>query len=337
MSLIKHTPKPYALLICSLALTACGGGGGGSSSSFTAEKPITITEANTPQVIAEGTEAAVDSELSSSLSSPLSTALRSGDSNNQVSGYAQSFSRNVRLLVDSSLDNLSVRSRTAEVTSTVDCELSGSLTVSVSGDVNENTGNGSFSGSISANDCINGDGEEIDGSFTVSGNLEDSEISGSLTASFDEFSVRSPEGSGFIDGSMIISVVETGGYEEFRLVSRGAAFSFTEGGKTVTIGEFNLVSRDYGLYTDASLNFTANSSRLGGSYQFDTVEDFRTDSSQDYPYEGQAVITGENNGKIRITPQGSGEPSGLVLIETDLDGNGYVTFDTLTWAEIDDD
>ena len=95
--------------------------------------------------------------------------------------------------------------------------------------------------------------------------------------------------------------------------------------------------KDYFVYVDEAIDFTANSSRLDGSFRFETMQDFRTDISQDFPYQGQAIITGENNGKIRITSLG-GEPTDNVTIEIDVDGDDiYEVTITSTWAEIDDD
>lgn len=337
MPSLENIQSPRALIIVALLLTACGGGGGGgsSSSNFTADKPITITEANAPAVVAEGTAASVDSGLSSALG----TALK-GDNDQQLStGHIQKMSQTVTDLVDENVSQLFVASRSVSQSTTLDCENGGTITLTISGDVNENTGNGSFSGTISASNCSDEAGESVDGSFSISGNLVNSELDGAITAEFDNFSVQSSEGSGEIQGTMIITERETVDYEEITLDATDCAFTFSANGESLTIGEFTFVEKDYfSSYIAESLEYTANSSRLGGSFQFATIEDFITQSTDDYPSDGQALITGENNGKIRITPTG-GEATSVVTIEVDADGDGTYesTRTDLTWADLEED
>ena len=334
MSLSLCFKPRYALLALPLALTACGGGGGGGSSSpnFVADRPIAITVANTPQVVDESSTAS-DTDLNSALG-PLGATFRMDASNTD---RVKNLRASVDSLVGQSLASAQAGARTATVTDSYACSLSGSVSITFSGDINENTGNGSISGTISANNCSESPGEVIDGSMSISGNLVAEELSGPVTAVFDDFSVETSEGSGSINGTMRITETVTGSYEEFRLDASDCAFSVTDGTDRVTLGAFTLVERDYSTYTTEDLDFTVNSSRLGGSFRYDTVDAFVTDLLDNYPYQGQALISGENNAKIRITAQGSGEATGLVLVETDADGDGtYENSQTYTWTEIDD-
>ena len=197
----------FLLLGLSLSLAACGGGGGGggdddSSANFTADRPITITEQNSPQVVAEAT----DSSVGSGLDSPLSAAFRSDTGNAVSDGQANILRGIVKGLVETTLNKRSVGARTVDASETEECAIDGTVTFSFTGEVDDETGDGTFSGTVTADECSDVAGEFIDGAFTIRGDLVAGELDETLTATFRNFTVRSPDGNGSINGTMLVTI-----------------------------------------------------------------------------------------------------------------------------------
>ncbi len=161
----------------------------------------------------------------------------------------------------------------------------------------------------------------LNGVITISGtgDFTGNSFSGGLS-----FSNLSVSGSG-------IQTVTLNGTISFSWTTSGAVESGTEsGGYTVSSGGDSISVSGYSstYQYDAATGeetttarYTLTSTFLGGTISVSTGQTIVWLDFEPYPRGGQLVITGANSG-VRVTIQGSGAPSGVVLIEVDADGDG---------------
>ncbi len=191
--------------------------------------------------------------------------------------------------------------------------------------------NGS-SGSLSFASCIEG-GTVINGVVLVSNIVDNAPTQTSVTMVFQGFSIT--EGPNFIavQGDISMSETTVAGVTTSTVSGSNFASQFNSEGFRLT--NYN-ISNVYdpgppAMYTD-SANFTYASTSLGGQVTVQTLEDFVTDAGDQYPSSGQALATGSNGSKCRLTVVNNVN----VTLEVDADGDGvYETTIDTTWAAID--
>jgi hypothetical protein len=305
---MKLSLIPAVVCLSSFALVSCGGGGGSDDPEFTPDTPISITAQNSPEVVAEALVVA------SNFSTDVGPQLRPENVSDSLPFDLP------RFLTKHKLTRHTRAARTANLTVSDDCTSGGSWSM----DVNE-----SFtSGSMTFNNC-NEYGDTLNGkmSFSESGNV--------TTITFSDFSMTGVDYSFTATGSTRETYTSYETYEHYVYQDISMVVTMSSQGRTLTMGNYNEVFDDYWEYQVSDISFDVNSSSLDGSFSLDTSQALYYSNNQDYPNQGQVVITGASNSKVRVTSSG-GDPASNVLVETDADGDGtYESSTSMTWYEIE--
>ena len=193
-------------------------------------------------------------------------------------------------------------------------------------------------GIYSFNSCILGD-IVLDGQIRFSGTVTAEGFTGSLI--YNQLTVS----DAVTDLELLsihgqINIVESNINGVLSGTYSGELLAITFGNEVIDLADFNFsfsIDIAAGINT-VSLNYTINSTLLNGSIIVSTASDFLYYVGEDYPYDGQMVITGENNSKVKLTVVngGTGSIFDNVTIETDEDGNGIYEsgLTTLTWGDL---
>jgi hypothetical protein len=221
--------------------------------------------------------------------------------------------------------------QTALRTESSACSYGGTLSITV----NDGASASSATGSMTFDNCWETTDASINGKvgFTLSG----SSSAFSATFSYSNFTIKGSDFSFAGSGLVNMSFTDAGQYEEFVFDGSRFVFTVTENGRSLNVGNLVETVRDnvVGGYESFNIRFSANSSVLGGSFTFETIQDLVEYYYDLYPSQGQFVITGAGGSKVRATSQG-GSASSQILIETDEDGVGtYESSDTMTWQELE--
>ena len=309
------TPAIIALLAAS-----CGGGSDSSGGTavaaptFTAQAPITITADRSDEVVTEAISATSGSGFDSAFRSTGGNIVPSIDLPRLLNRFRSIPQKNRSL-------------KTANRTEPANCDNNGTGTVTVSDDLTNISA--TFSNCLLLGDTLNGSLSLV--SSTASATT-------SSTFSFSNFSQVGPKYSLTLNGSMSEVMTEFSTYDHYVINGSSIVMSISFNGRSLTLGNLNEVGDDYWSagYETYETSYVANSSTFGGSFSVTTTQTAFENYADSYPYAGQIVISGASGSKVRATSQGSGAANGMVLIETDADGDGaYESSETKTWAELE--
>ena len=312
------------LLLGSITLVACGGGGGGGGTpapaptptpggGLTAKAPTTpiaITTANADQVADESLDALENMDAgfdAGSIVAPTDTS-------------RTKFSDLVSLVRKKHRE----ASPALAVGAVQNCTSGGTVTYPDSVL--------SFPLTITFNGCVEAAGT-INGSITVtgSGNL-DSTFNGSFI--FNNMTLNGPINYG-LNGTLNVSYTDNGVNESGSVSS--ALIQITEGSDVTDITNLSLAyTENYSTGAGSeNINYTVNSTRLNGSVTVATTTTLLYRNNNDYPYIGQAVITGASGTKIRLTATND-DPTDTSAVIKEVDtGSGYGPTTTLSWLALD--
>ena len=206
------------------------------------------------------------------------------------------------------------------------CDISGTVDAPASGDF----------GTYIFMDCEDEPGFVLNGTAVISGSgdIDGPTFNGTFTLTNVVLSGSSVPQSATLNGTISISwstsgVTETG--------TETADFTLTSGGDTFSVANYvdNYTADINTGQTNDTISFTVTSSSIGGTVSFTTDQVFVSIDPEPFPRMGRAIISGSNGSKVRVTAQGSGQPNGLVLLETDADGdNIYEDSKTVTWLSL---
>lgn len=303
-------------LVALAILTGCGGGGGGSS----ANTPVTITAANYEEIAESG--------LDSGLSAGALAGNTSNTAGSILGGVEVGPAKRVGL---AKLALNMARYSLAKVPSSPAVAVVGAVTsFSESCDVS-----GTFSGSATL---------QVAGSYTVGDNISvtfsqcndgESVTSGSVAIRIDAFEGDPlndnlgrfaftitlqnflADGS-TIDGSMSIDSTQTltiysldVGIPSLSIIAASERSSFSN-------FELSIESNSVANTSSFEMMGTFYSLEIGGSLTFSTTTPVVMNNNDGTITSGVIVITGANNGKIRVSSNGTNRP----LVEADLNGDG---------------
>ncbi len=318
------------------ALTACGGGGGGSGGNppgFTTG-PLAITASNYVQAGQEAMSSAYFLLDTGDFATAAQLSVDTGPmrfSRAQIAQLSRWFATATRVATG------------VTQTSTEACSGGGSVTVTVN-DVNGNdkldVGDGA---NLVANSCAFGS-EFVSGEMTVlvttlTGNLDTTVYKVSMSITMNNLVISSAAGSNTATGRMEFGEESIGLNNTITTLgvsSLSATASFAGSSSTRTLSDFTLreALTPSGLGPVRSLSVTgtlASSALDSKSIALSTVSPFVRSNTARYPASGQALITGANGSKARLTAQSAT----TVFIEVDADGNGsYETSATRLWSQL---
>jgi hypothetical protein len=315
-----------ALLFAFLWGCGGGGGGGGGPAGLTPppSAPVSVTAANATQVGATA----------------LKPAVGGGGALGTVSGVETTAASQTRAVTrallavarDSKTPLSASQSVVGAAAQTIQCNLSGSVTVDISAD--------GTSGTITFNACSDFAGETISGSASVTGvsaASDGSHFSGNFRIDIT-FTV-----TGFaplrIVGSFSINENCNTSTHDCTSSFTGTSLGAQQGNETWFTTNFTITEAFVSSTqtTTITANYTVSSTKLNGSVAVITSTPLQILGSAQHPYTGVVVATGSNNSKVRVTVLGS-DPTApdQVRIEVDADGNGVYESSTLyPWSALD--
>lgn len=300
------------------SLGACGGGGGtdGGSQGGGASEPspsIQLTQSNGAQVAATAMEADTAAESGYGLS-PLSVGSDTANASTSIAGVTRAI---VNLIKPGNQISTQVHEDYCDT---------GSITAPHDTSV----------GTITFNNC-----EVADMYFNGSVDFSVSETTISLT--YRNFTISTvSELLATFNGDLLVQDISTASADALRL--SGSAFLFESADDNVAMYSFVLeVSIDGSGNVTESFTYTVESNLLGGTVKVTTSPGeggapLQYYAGDDYPYSGAVVVIGASNSRVRISAQGSGEPSAAILIEFDQNGDGFyeaVLTPSINWSQFD--
>ena len=309
--------KFFVAVSClSSLLVACGGGGdsdGGNNSSVPTT-PISITTQNAPAVASHAIDASFVAD-SADIFVGVQTTSNDADKKTIIDVS--------RMIADIYLQ------RVAEPQI-----IAGVIQECPNGGTKDYPSNGV--GTTTFNNC-NIEGLILNGNATISVNSIPTETSFSGSMSFNNFSMTESGETITINGAMNLSWTEENLVETGNMNGSTLSVRSTYGSTDLKNFNFDYTSDYNSSLETENFEYTVNSTYLNGSVHVKSTQTIRQYDYQDYPFEGQVVITGANSSKARLTAQGGGNANDFVLIETDVDGDGtYEGSNTMTWAELED-
>jgi len=362
---VIRTLSQISALVAALLLAACGGGAGGSPEPTSSRASVTISAANQDAVAAAALNAAFGAS-SATLSVPLDSGGRAfaAATDTAATGTANAQPRSIRTLLldfalDAALAPLLERSAVktalaarplATVTASQPCRRGGSVTVTLNDIDNNQAPSAGDSASIAFSQCRPILGELVNGSISLTYSALTitpvrTDIAATLT--FGDLSALSADGTYSIGGSVSLSASKQGAVTTAQLVV--GAGGLTVSATTPTYAD--TVSLAGGLTIAATVDDAAvppsggaagsrtvrvdgsvSSTRLaGGTIVINTVTPVKKYDIDAYPREGQIVITGAANSKLRLTAIST------TTLRIELDANGDGTYETSVdraWGDV---
>jgi hypothetical protein len=222
----------------------------------------------------------------------------------------------------------------AAVGGSVQCPGGGTLT----GSLNDSNGDGMFnrageSVSLIANNCNDGAGTTVNGSFSLALSSYTDTSHLSFTLAFANFRA-SDSGTGnvaAIDGSVTATLAGVG---NFSATSPSLSLSATAGGITRSFGvqAYSVAYVDSGSAVTESVAGTFTSSEFQGqSVQVSTLVPLVTLATDNHPSQGVLQVTGANNSAVKL------EALNATQVQVYIDANGDGSFETtqvINWADL---
>ncbi len=356
-----RTTAPVGALIAALLVAGCGGSAGGSSDSTPARASVAITAANQDAVASAALNAALGGG-SASFAVPLgtvdrSTAAAEGGATPGVGADLRV--RLIELAVGSAFAPLQQGSAIktamaarpqAVLTRTEACAAGGSITVTLNDADNNQAASAGDSASVALSQCRPSTTEQVSGAInftytTVS--VTSTGTSVAATLSFSELRAQTPDGNYSINGAVTLAATRQGSVTNAQLVvaAGGLALAATTptysesltlgGALTLAVTADNAAVPPGGGaagLTTVQISGAVSSNRLaGGTIVITTPVPVKAYESDPYPREGQIVVTGTANSKLRLTAVST------TILRIELDANGDGTFESSVdrpWGDV---
>jgi hypothetical protein len=325
--------KYLAVILLSIATLSGCGGSDDAASTTTTLPAVAITDANASTVANAAVTTALSSATINSVS-PLSVQAGSTVSAEQRMLYKINDMAMQKAL---SHNNVALNVTTAATTINP-CTNGGNYTVSSDGaDLATSTYQ-----TVTFNNCTESP-TTLNGSFSITG-LSTSTTNQAVTISINLTGSANGNVFSFVGG---YSYTATGMGTTTRTDTiAGSSIVTTYNGLKDALTNFSFSSVIDSsvipnIYTD-TIYFTVSSDFVGGSFSFATTAGRPivsvSDINRPYPISGQAVVTGANNSKLRITiidtNPNAGTSSGTVSLEVSTNGTTYGSPVIRTWTQI---
>lgn len=324
-------------LAASVLLVACGGGGGGNDSPAIPSTPVSTQLVLTPA----NYSIAAQESASSALYMVSSAGLVTGA---ETASNVAWFDDGVTLALQAARwfgTTASVASG-AVTTATQTCPGGGNMTLSANDANGNNLVDAGDGVSITANNCkVNADtlSGGISITFTaLTGNVDSSVYTATADVVFTSLKATTAAGTSTGNGTLRLAIVSRAlNNATVSLSTASFASSATFGGvvssRTLSaFSSFATVSPNPLSNSLVITNSNVASSALDGKLlNLATITPFVRTGSNIYPSSGQAIISGANGAKIRLTAINSTS----VQIELDADANGtYEVSVTRAWSQL---
>jgi hypothetical protein len=316
---ILHARRALTMLAVA-ALGACGGGGGDSSNPPAAEL-LAISDANADAVARAG--------LASAGVGPVAAGLGTGMG---ATGAADPTVANASRRASTLAVKAAARVRPMAAR-TIDCAVSGSVTVDLTdANANDLLDLPGESLRITASQCNEGDGNVLNGSFTMALTAFTNGTNFSFTMAFANLAVQGSDGTAGLDGTLAVRFSGGNTLEisadsfALRAQQTGSSYSFS-------LSDFSTRVVDSG---DALVQRVAG--RLAGSGLSSYSVDVTTPVSvvqryaDDYPSSGTMRFVGASGSALKVDALSATQ----VRLSVDANGDGtYETVRTMLWSELD--
>lgn len=317
-------------------LTACGGGGSSDSSysttnNSTSTAAINLTAENTRDV----TEVALLNSFQNlaAATSDIFTGVivepKTANFHFFTIDEIQSFLNKIATAEDSFTGVVNTSSDRCDISGTIETTLNIANTYSIS--------SGDYI-ILNSKKCIDEVGVEVSGAMKITFNtpMLSLDLAGvyqlNATFEFTNFSTTISNDSFIINGKYTLEI-------DHDYYGYNSSISAQE--LTTAIGSLTQIVKNLNteqVFTNNTNELTVNSSvtvidsSLGGSFTISTVEDFDFyNSADDAPLDGVMKITGANGSSILISVQ----PSNLIQIDTDINGDGIIDdTKTASWSSL---
>jgi hypothetical protein len=356
---IIRTAAPVGALIAALLVAGCGGSAGGSSDSTSARASAAVTAANQDAVASAALNAALGGS-STTFAVPLGTVDRAAAAS--AGGVTTGRGLKIRLielaigstfapLQEAGAIKTAMAARPqAVLTRSQACAAGGSITVTLNDVDNSQAASAGDSASVAFNQCRPSATELVNGAVnftytTLSVTTARTDVAAAL--SFTGLSAQSPGETYSIDGAVTLSASRQGSVTTAQLVvaAGGLALaattpthseSLTLGGAltlAVTVDDAAVPpSGGAAGLTTVQISGAVSSNRLaGGTIVISTPVPLKAYESDPYPREGQIVVTGAANSKLRLTAVST------AVLRIELDANGDGTFESSVdrpWGDV---
>jgi hypothetical protein len=328
-----------------VVLVACGGGGGG----FSGGDPVTgaavaITADNAEAVtgVVVGSVEAVEGLSEGGTAPLLGVAVQTNGAGFNYADFVlqrmDGFSLVRERVLNSGIAGVVIPAETIPCSDLFGPDASGSVTIS--GEVQDpNLDTISIGDSLlmSFNNCTDGFGTLLNGSFdfsiaSLSGDplLLTPPFSVTVAVEVNNFTVVEGGQTFGGDGDMQLTIAENSD-ATYELGVSGVSLSSSENGTVVTLSDYayvitgNNVTFEYQLSIDGTLDST----EIGGSVTFETLETF-VGIGEGNPNTGILRVTGANNSTCQLTAQPDAV-NAEILVDADADGTFETTIMT-TWS-----
>lgn len=319
--------SPNLLITTTFALASlfsgCGGGGGGSAAA-PAASPAALTSGNMTAAAQVAVAAAFLPIESSQELTGVQTITES-----KLFSFARAQMGKLPAYMANAAANSSSTGVVASLT--VNCTISGSMTVTVNDMDSDGVPSAGDSVSITFNNCVESDGT-LSGSIifvinAISGTSDTYPYSEDVTVTYGNYTLTNAQSSASINGSMKLSVSRTDQYAFTASVSTPSlTVSASYGGVTrsLTISDYSATTTrtpdpTYVYLTSHTITGSVTSSALNSqTISFTTPTGFVDRGTDVYPSTGVMAVTGASNSKLRITAISNTE----VTEELDADGDG---------------
>jgi hypothetical protein len=298
-------------------------GGGGNVTASSA--PVTISATNAEEVAAASYKTTAGLEGGGSGATGFLTGAVTQTSSTRFDTVDVLMSQAKRLPQLASA-NTAASLTGAVVSETMDCTISGSISMTVDDADNNGQLSDGDSMSFTANNCTEEGGMVMKGSVSmnnvsVTGDPQTplSAFSIRLSIQVNNFTVTEGAESVALNGGMTMAESTSDGVSFTHSIT-GSSIQVTEGGVAASLSNFSIEATEDNntLANTLDLNATVSSPEIGGSVTIVTDTVFQGDGLSDYPSSGQATITGANNSSVALIAMGSDN----VRLEIDADGDG---------------
>ena len=328
------------------ALAGCGGGGNDEGFDFTRAPAMTLTSDGADlatAVVLDGMAVATDAgDGALDFSGGAIGVKIETDSHTDPSETAVELAIKASGYLTSTFDGGPVA---AVIEQTEPCTVSGSVTVSIDtgsmsqeeftlalqeGGIPPGTAVG-----MRFQQCVELDGEQIDGGFTVTfvtfpliGLVGFDDLVIEIRADFDNLQADGQVIHG--DLTVMLTSSITGAID---IQSSGSLLQLTVDGNTTTLIDYLLSLSDDGVeFVETSIDFIINDTRLAGELIVTTLTPFITNKLDDRPLSGSLQIAGAGGTTVTVIVL----DSVTVQIDVDVDGDGTADVTTFsTWDELD--
>jgi hypothetical protein len=302
-----------------LILGGCGGGGGSTQSGLTPppSTPVAITSFNAVQVSAAAMEPASGGSDTLGAISAAQTPT--------ATPAPRVLARALHRISSSASKLPSGPQPAAGVAQTINCAVSGSVTIDASG----------TSATVTFNACSDIAGQSISGSATMSG-IQGTPGTGTFSATFSVDITFTETGANSFRLVGSFSISQTCGISSCASTFTGNSLGVGEALATWFLTSFSIVETPNGADIDISVSFTVSSTVLNGAVNVSTQTPLKIVGGGLYPSSGVLLITGAANSKVRVTVLGA-NPTSANQIQIELDENGDNIYEATTphsWSDL---